>query len=110
MKKNDFLTLKIEDLNNLGYGISHINGKTVFVSGAVDGDTVECKIIKDCGSYFIARTERLIDSSEHRITPLCPVCSQCGGCAYAQISYDHEREIKKGTVAGASRRAYCRSI
>ena len=50
MKKNDRLILNIEDLNNLGYGVAHKNGKTVFVSGAVDGDTCEVLILRDCGS------------------------------------------------------------
>ena len=105
MKKNDIINIKIEDLNNLGYGVAHIEGKTVFISGAVDGDTVKCKIIKDCGTYFIAKTEKILEPSLERIEPLCKVCSQCGGCAYAQISYDHELEIKKGTVATAFRKA-----
>ncbi|MBQ1961993.1 MAG: 23S rRNA (uracil(1939)-C(5))-methyltransferase RlmD [Clostridia bacterium] len=105
MKKNDIVTLQIEDLNNLGYGVAHINGKTVFISGAVDGDTVKCKIIKDCGTYFIGKAEELITPSEFRIAPECKVCSQCGGCAYAQISYTHERDIKKGTVISAFRKA-----
>ena len=69
MKKNDIVTLQIEDLNNLGYGVAHINGKTVFISGAVDGDTVKCKIIKDCGTYFIGKAEELITPSEFRIAP-----------------------------------------
>ncbi len=105
MKKNDIITLKIEDLNNLGYGVSHVNGKTVFVSGAVDGDTVDCRIIKDCGTYFIGKTEKILRKSEFRTDPKCKVCSQCGGCAYAQISYEHELEIKKGTVISAFRKA-----
>lgn len=105
MKKNDIINIKIEDLNNLGYGVAHIEGKTVFISGAVDGDTVECKILKDCGTYYIAKTEKISEPSPHRIEPLCKVCSSCGGCAYAQISYDHELEIKKGTVVSAFRKA-----
>ena len=105
MKKNDIINIKIEDLNNLGYGVAHIEGKTVFISGAVDGDTVKCKIIKDCGTYFIAKTEKILEPSLERIEPLCKVCSQCGGCAYAQISYAHELEIKKGTVVSAFRKA-----
>ena len=105
MKKNDIITIKTEDLNNLGYGVAHVNGKTVFISGSVDGDTVECRIIKDCGTYFIAKTENLIEPSPVRIEPVCSVCNQCGGCAYAQISYEHELEIKKGTVVSAFRKA-----
>ena len=44
MKKNDIVTLKIEQINNLGYGVAHVtdngdaNGLVVFVSNAVTGD------------------------------------------------------------------------
>ena len=47
MKKNDRLILNIEDLNNLDYGIAHKNGKTVYVSEPVDGDTCEVLPLRD---------------------------------------------------------------
>lgn len=104
MKKNDRLTLKIEDLNNLGYGVAHTDGKTVFVSGAVDGDRCEALVLKDCGTYAIAKCLSLSSPSPFRITPACPVSASCGGCAYGAITYEHEREIKRDTVRSAFRR------
>ena len=98
MKKNDLLTLIIEDLNNLGYGVAHVDGKAVFVSGAVDGDTVSARIIKDNKTYSVAKTESIVTPSEHRIQPVCPVSDKCGGCAYASVTYEHEKEIKYNSV------------
>ena len=37
MQKNQVLTLDVTDLNNLGFGVAHHEGMTVFVGGAVDG-------------------------------------------------------------------------
>jgi len=54
MKKNDIVRLEIEDLNNLGFGVARIDGKAVFVSGAVTGDTVEAQLIKVNASYAVA--------------------------------------------------------
>ena len=105
MKKNDRLILNIEDLNNLGYGVAHKNGKTVFVSGAVDGDTCEVLILRDCGSYSVGKSTSVLIASPNRIEPACSATVSCGGCAYGAISYDHEKEIKRETVRSAFRRA-----
>ena len=41
LKKNAVYTVRVEDLNNLGFGVAKAEGMTVFVSGAVDGDEIE---------------------------------------------------------------------
>ena len=45
LKKNQQVVINITDLNNLGYGVGHVENMTVFVSGAVDGETVLARII-----------------------------------------------------------------
>ena len=40
--KNSVIPLEITDLNNLGFGVGHlVDGRTVFVKGAVTGDSCE---------------------------------------------------------------------
>ena len=46
IKKNDVIELEITDLNNLGNGVGRIDGRVVFVRGAVSGDLVRARIIK----------------------------------------------------------------
>ena len=47
LKKNDIVELLIEDINNLGAGVSHLDdGRVIFVRGAVTGDKIKAKIIK----------------------------------------------------------------
>ncbi len=104
MKKNDVIELKIEELNNLGYGVGFSGGKTVFVSGACDGDTALVRIIKDNRTYAVGRAEEILSPSPFRVPPACPVSASCGGCAYAAVSYEHERELKRKTVENALRR------
>ena len=103
MKKNDVIELKIEELNNLGYGVGFCGGKTVFVSGACDGDTARVRIIKDNRTYAVGRAEEILSPSPDRVPPACPVSASCGGCAYAAVSYEHERELKRKTVKSALR-------
>ena len=104
LKKNTVHTVKVEDLNNLGFGVAKIDGMTLFVSGAVDGDKLDARIIHVNKTYAVARIERLITPSPHRVKPLCAV-KGCGGCAYGAVSYTHEKELKESYVRHAFRKA-----
>ena len=50
-RKNDLVTLEIEDCGIDGEGIGKADGFTVFVKDAVIGDTVTAKIIKTKKNY-----------------------------------------------------------
>lgn len=105
LKKNDTAELYAEDLNNLGYGVCHADGKTVFVAGMVDGDRAEIRIIKDAPTYSVGKIEKLTEPSRYRTDPVCPVCGKCGGCAYGAITYEREKELKRRYVEFAFRKA-----
>ncbi|MGD2118853.1 MAG: 23S rRNA (uracil(1939)-C(5))-methyltransferase RlmD [Chromatiales bacterium] len=78
--------VNIESLNHEGKGVTHIEGKTVFVSGALPGETVLCKYIKKQKRYDEAITLEVIKASEQRITPRCAQFGVCGGCAVQHLS------------------------
>ena len=46
MKKNDVVTVRIEDIGVNGEGIGKVDGYTLFVKDAVIGDLVEAKLMK----------------------------------------------------------------
>ena len=46
MKKDDFVTIKIEDMSAEGNGIGKADGYTLFVKDGVIGDVIEAKIMK----------------------------------------------------------------
>ncbi len=104
LKKNEIYRVKIEDLNNLGFGVAKIEGQTVFVSSAVDGDDADIRIILVHKTYAVARLEKLHTPSSHRIAPACGNRA-CGGCAYQNISYEHEKALKENYVRHAFRKA-----
>ncbi|MBO5280699.1 MAG: 23S rRNA (uracil(1939)-C(5))-methyltransferase RlmD [Clostridia bacterium] len=103
-QKNEIYTLKIEEINNLGAGVSHLpdSGIVVFVNGAVTGDLVEAKLIKVNKTYCVARLEKIIEPSALRLAePFCTVSLSCGGCVYRHVTYEHELELKKSYVKHA---------
>ena len=102
--KNTCVDLEITELNNLGYGVGRYEGQVVFVSGAVDGDTVRARIIRVTASFAVGRVEEVLIPSPHRIASDCAVRG-CGGCAYRGITYAHERDLKQQSVRQAFRRA-----
>ncbi len=104
LKKNTVHTVKVEDLNNLGFGVAKIDGMTVFVSNAADGDEIDARIIHVNKTYAVARVEKIRTPSPHRATPVCAV-KGCGGCAYSAVSYAHEKELKESYVRHAFRKA-----
>ena len=64
--KKQSYNIDITDMNNLGNGITRIDGKVVFVKHGVYGDSAEIQIIKETSDYCIARIEKLTAPSKYR--------------------------------------------
>lgn len=100
------ISLGITDINNLGCGVGRFGGVVVFVRGAVTGDMIKCKIIKENKSYLVGKLTEIVSPSPHRITEgVCTAPESCGGCVYRHIDYAYELELKRGMVREAFRRA-----
>ncbi len=104
IKKNDQLIITIEDIGSDGEGIGKYEGYTLFVKDTVVGDRVKVKVMKTGKSYGYARTEELIEPSQHRVTPLCPIASQCGGCQIQHMDYRKQLEYKENKVKNCLKR------
>lgn len=98
MKKNDFITLKIEDMGVDGEGIGKLDGFPFFVKDAVIGDTVEAKIIKLKKNYGYARLMNVVEPSDVRREPRCAYARQCGGCQLQAMDYEAQLDFKAKKV------------
>ena len=78
-RKNDFVTVEIEDMGSEGEGIGKIAGFAVFVKDAIVGDTVEARIVKCMKNYAYGRLEKVLEPSPFRVEPKCSCHRQCGG-------------------------------
>jgi 23S rRNA (uracil1939-C5)-methyltransferase len=71
----------IESLDHEGRGVAHVEGKTIFIEGALPGETVEYSTFKKKPSYEQATATRILKPSFMRVTPRCPNFGLCGGCS-----------------------------
>ena len=99
-KKNDLVTVKIEDMGHDGEGIGKAEGYTLFIKDTVIGDVVEAKIMKMKKNYGYARLVRVLEASKDRTEPKCPVARACGGCQLQFLTYEKQLEFKKKKVVG----------
>ena len=97
-KKNDVLTVTIEDMGHDGEGIGKVDGFTLFVKDAVIGDTVSVKIMKSKKNYAYAHLEKVITPSPFRVEPVCAYHKSCGGCQLQTLSYEKQLEFKQNKI------------
>ena len=98
MKKDDFVTLTIEDMGVDGEGIGHVDGCTLFVKDALIGDVITAKIMKMKKNYGYARMMEILTPSHDRVEPKCVYHKQCGGCQIQALSYEKQLAYKKKKV------------
>lgn len=103
IQKNDIITLKINEINNLGCGVGKTDdGIVVFVNGAATGDIIKAKIIKIAKTFLVGRLEQIIEKSPYRSPEeFCTAPLSCGGCVYRHVTYEHELALKKNYVQQA---------
>jgi 23S rRNA (uracil1939-C5)-methyltransferase/tRNA (uracil-5-)-methyltransferase len=90
--------LQIIDVVYPGKGLAKLDGRVVFVRGALQGETVSVKIVRKQKRFFEAALLEVISPSPHRIEPVCPLAGVCPGCMYQHVDYAHEIEIKQGQL------------
>lgn len=71
----------IESLDHEGRGVTHVEGKAIFIEGALPGERVNYSSYRRKPSYEFARMEKLVKESPNRVKPKCTHFGMCGGCA-----------------------------
>ena len=78
-------TYKIESLDQEGRGIARRDGKTIFIEGALTGETVTASVYRKKASYENANVQRILRESPQRVTPGCAYFGRCGGCSLQHL-------------------------
>ncbi|MHB1620855.1 MAG: 23S rRNA (uracil(1939)-C(5))-methyltransferase RlmD [Sulfuricella sp.] len=75
----------IESLDHEGRGVAHVEGKTIFIEGALPGETVEYSTFKKKPSYEQATATKILKPSFMRVAPRCQYFGLCGGCSMQHL-------------------------
>lgn len=94
----------IQSIGNYGEGVGKKNGFTIFVEGALPGETVKVQLFQKKKSYAKGKIETLVTPSKHRVLPICPLFEKCGGCQLLHLDYQEQLKVKQQKVQDALER------
>ena len=89
------VTAKIESLDQNGRGVTHVDGKTVFVEGALTGELVELESYRRKPSFEVAVTRKILVSAPSRVEPRCASFGVCGGCSMQHLDARAQMAVKQ---------------
>ncbi len=98
------ITAQISGYTHDGWGVARLNGRVVFIPGALQGEQVRAEIAEERRGVFYARLLAVLEPSAQRVQPDCPVYDGCGGCQLQHMSYAEELQFKQGQVQAALQR------
>lgn len=104
LHKNEVYPCEITGYTAEGAGVAHVQGRAVFVPGAIVGETWDVKLVKVTASALYGKGIALLSPSPARVTPDCALAGKCGGCALMHMDYREELRMKLDKVNGALRR------
>src|SRR6202048_2975930 len=83
---DDIQEADIVDLAHDGRGVARIDGKAVFVDGALPGERVRLRVIKRRRQLDEAGLVDVLAASPDRVVPACAHFGICGGCSLQHLS------------------------
>jgi 23S rRNA (uracil1939-C5)-methyltransferase len=93
LKKNGMIKLTAGRMNVSGETVSVIDGKKIVLTGLLEGETAECRILKIGKNVCFAKPEVIISASPGRAESPC-LNKGCGACDLLFATYGHQIEIK----------------
>src|SRR5206468_2262190 len=97
-------SVTIESLDQEGRGVARVEGKTVFVEGALPGEQVRIETLKRKPSFEVARVVAIDKASAGRSAPRCPHFGVCGGCSLQHADPALQVAAKQKTLEDALER------
>lgn len=106
MKRKNFI---IENLPVTGYAaegkaLARIEGKVIFIEGAVPGDIADVFITKNKKDWAEGKAIKIKEFSKERTTPFCIHFGICGGCKWQMLPYEKQLEYKEQEARDAFKR------
>lgn len=94
----------IESFAHDGRGIAHLDGKAVFIDGALPGEEVTFVYTDRRRDYAEGRIDEVLRPSSLRVEPRCPHFGLCGGCSLQHLDADAQVQAKQALLQAQFKR------
>jgi 23S rRNA (uracil1939-C5)-methyltransferase len=88
----------IDRLGHDGRGVAQLEGKTLFVAGALAGERVTARLVEDHSRFTEARVDQILRAAPERVEPPCPHYTNCGGCQLQHMQPAAQLAMKQQVV------------
>jgi len=88
----------IEDYAAEGKSLARVDGKVIFVEGAVPGDVVDVQLQKNKTDWAEGFVKQFHSYSSKRVQPFCNHFGVCGGCQWQMLPYEQQLVYKHKQV------------
>lgn len=78
-----------------GKALAKVDGKVIFIEGAVPGDTVDVFVSTNKKDWGEGRVTKIHEPSKERVQPFCRHFGTCGGCKWQMLPYEKQLEYKQ---------------
>ena len=95
---SEAFTATIDSMAHDGRGVAHLDGKAVFIDGALPGEDVRFLYVSQRRSYDEGRTVEVLRASPERVEPRCPHFGVCGGCSLQHQAPAAQIRAKQGVL------------
>ena len=100
-QKNPVVLEKIlvQDYAAEGKSLARVDGKVIFIEGAVPGDVVDVQLSKNKNDWAEGRVVKTHTLSPDRVNPFCSHFGVCGGCQWQMLPYEKQLFYKQKQVS-----------
>ncbi len=88
----------VQDYAAEGKSLARVDGKVIFIEGAVPGDVVDVQLSKNKADWAEGHTVHIHSLSSDRVTPFCEHFGVCGGCQWQMLPYEKQLFYKQKQV------------
>lgn len=87
-----------------GKSLAKVDGKVIFIEGAVPGDVVDVFVSTNKKDWGEGRVTKIHEYSTERTNPFCRHFGTCGGCKWQMLPYEKQLQYKQQEVEQHLRR------
>ncbi|SMS01200.1 23S rRNA (uracil(1939)-C(5))-methyltransferase RlmD [Vibrio mangrovi] len=86
-------------MDHHGDGIAYLEGKPVFIEGALPEEQALIQLTENKSKYARAKLIQIQQSSSERTTPFCPHYHLCGGCNLQHLNHREQLRYKQESLS-----------